>query len=218
MSARHGTRGKRQIKTTYMGLVQFFAWIMNPCPNRALFLLPAMPEIVQYWGRGIPVITFDKYFEKQKNKTNKNKQNKHKTQKPITPNVSQILPEVCPNYLFKKSCWAQCPPPTPISYAVADPSGAQQAPPPPKIGSTMFCVFIQLFIRMLKNKAQIAQESIKTTLELPGPLSGPWTPAESEFGSALIMCVWAHNLLCPPPQMKILDPPLHMRIKYSQIV
>ena len=31
---------------------------------------------------------------------------------------------------------------------------------------------------MLKSKAQIALESIKTTLELPGPLSGPWTPAE----------------------------------------
>ena len=28
---------------------------------------------------------------------------------------------------------------------------------------------------MLKNKAQIARESIKTTLEFPGPLSGPWT-------------------------------------------
>ena len=37
---------------------------------------------------------------------------------------------------------------------------------------------------MLKNKAQIARQSIKTTLELPGPLSGPWTPAESEFGFA----------------------------------
>ena len=62
---------------------------------------------------------------------------------------------------------------------------------------------------MLKNKAQIARESIKTTLELPGPLSGPWTPAESEFGSALVMCVLAHNLLSPPPpQMKILDLPL----------
>ena len=46
---------------------------------------------------------------------------------------------------------------------------------------------------MLKNKAQIARESIKTTLELPGP----WTPAESEFGSALVMCVLAHNLLRP---------------------
>ena len=49
-------------------------------------------------------------------------------------------------------------------------------------------------IRMLKNKAQIARERIKTTLEL----AGLWTPAESEFGSALIMCVRAHNLLRPP--------------------
>ena len=52
---------------------------------------------------------------------------------------------------------------------------------------------------MLKNKAQIARESIKITLELLGPLSGPWTPAESELGSTLVMCVWAHNLLRPPP-------------------
>ena len=52
---------------------------------------------------------------------------------------------------------------------------------------------------MLKNKAQIARESIKTTLELPGPLSGLWTPAESEFSFALVMCVRAHNLLRPPP-------------------
>ena len=51
---------------------------------------------------------------------------------------------------------------------------------------------------MLKNKAQIARESIKTTLELPGPLSGSWTPAESEFGFALVMCVRAHNLLRAP--------------------
>ena len=59
------------------------------------------------------------------------------------------------------------------------------------------------FIRMLKNKAQLARESIKTTLELPGPLSGPcMAPAESEFGSALVMCVRAHNLLRPPPQWK----------------
>ena len=55
---------------------------------------------------------------------------------------------------------------------------------------------------MLKNKAQIARESIITTLELPGPLSGPWTPAESEFGSALVMCVRAHNLLRPPQKKK----------------
>ena len=30
---------------------------------------------------------------------------------------------------------------------------------------------------MLKNKAQIARESIKITQELPGPLGRPWTPA-----------------------------------------
>ena len=29
-------------------------------------------------------------------------------------------------------------------------------------------------------------------------LSEPWTPAESEFGSALVMCVLAHNPLRPP--------------------
>ena len=51
---------------------------------------------------------------------------------------------------------------------------------------------------MLKNKAQIARESIKTNLELPGPLSGPWTPAECEFSFALVMCVRAHNMLRPP--------------------
>ena len=59
---------------------------------------------------------------------------------------------------------------------------------------------------MLKNKSQIARKSIKTTLELPWPLSGPWTPAESEFGSALVMCLRARNLL-RLPKIKILDPP-----------
>ena len=43
----------------------------------------------------------------------------------------------------------------------------------------------------------MAQENIETTVELPGPLSWPWTPAKSEFGSALIMCVQTHDLLCP---------------------
>ena len=33
------------------------------------------------------------------------------------------------------------------------------------------CFFIQFFIRMLKNKAQIARKSIKTTPEGPGPAS-----------------------------------------------
>ena len=67
---------------------------------------------------------------------------------------------------------------------------------------------------MLKYKAQIARESINTTLELPGPLSGPWNPAESKFDSALVMCVRAHNLLRPPPpkkESKILHPPLLRR-------
>ena len=42
---------------------------------------------------------------------------------------------------------------------------------------------------MLKNMAQRARETIKTT------------PAESEFDFALVMCVRAHNLLrTPPPQ------------------
>ena len=47
---------------------------------------------------------------------------------------------------------------------------------------------------MLKIKAQIARESITTTLELPGPAC--------EFGSSLVMCVLAHNLLRPPPPPK----------------
>ena len=76
------------------------------------------------------------------------------------------------------------------TWPVADPrvgggGGAQQAPP--KIGPTMF-ILIQLFIRMLKNNAQIARETIKTTLELPGPLSGPrplpFAPPNENPGSA----------------------------------
>ena len=51
-----------------------------------------------------------------------------------------------------------------------------------KNGSTMF-FFLQIFVlECLKIlKAQIKRESIKTTLELPEPLSGSWTPAESEL-------------------------------------
>ena len=59
---------------------------------------------------------------------------------------------------------------------------------------------------MLKNEAQIARESIKTTRELPGPLSGPWTPAEREFGPALVMFVRAHNLLRPPKLKSLIRP------------
>ena len=38
---------------------------------------------------------------------------------------------------------------------------------------------------MLKNKAQIARESIKKTpksFQVSGPLNGPWIPAVREFG------------------------------------
>ena len=114
------------------------------------------------------------------------------------------------NFLGKKLPWYDTQ--SIHSLTVADPrgGGAQQACAPPKIESIMLFNPI-FFIRMLKNKAQIARESIKITPELPGPLRRPWTPAESEFGSALVMCVLAHNLLRPPPpppEMKILDPPL----------
>ena len=57
---------------------------------------------------------------------------------------------------------------------------------------------------MDKHKAQIARETINIAPEFPGP------PSESEFGFALVMCVWAHNLLRPPPPKKkkeILAPP-----------
>ena len=76
--------------------------------------------------------------------------------------------------------------------------GGATAPPPLKIGSTV-CFKSNSFITIIKNKAQIARESIKTTLALPGPLSGSWTPVESEFGSAVLIGVRAHNLLRPPP-------------------
>ena len=71
---------------------------------------------------------------------------------------------------------------------------------PLKLDQLCFLIMF-LNIRMLKNKAQIARESIKTTRELPGPLSGPWTPAEREFGPELVMFVRAHNLLRPPPPL-----------------
>ena len=51
----------------------------------------------------------------------------------------------------------------------------------------------------LKIRLRLPKRPLKQNLELPGPLSGPWTPAESEFGSALVMCVRAHHFLRPPP-------------------
>ena len=52
---------------------------------------------------------------------------------------------------------------------------------------------------MLKNKAQIARESIKKPQELPGPLSGPWTPAVSEFFGLRIRDVRVSTYFAPPP-------------------
>ena len=85
--------------------------------------------------------------------------------------------------------------------------GGRNRRAPPKIGSTFW---YPIFIRMLKNKAQIAWESIKTTLELPGP----WPPAESEFGSALVMCVLAHNPPTPPPPPGGWGTSIYMHIGY----
>ena len=80
--------------------------------------------------------------------------------------------------------------------------GAQQACAPLNLDDYVFLNPILYQNAFFLNKVQIAWESIKTTPELPGPFSGPWTPAGSEFGSALVMCVWAHTLLCPPPPPK----------------
>ena len=65
---------------------------------------------------------------------------------------------------------------------MADPVGATARHPPLKLDQLCFLINFFLNIRIRKNKAQIARESIKTTLALPGP----WTPAESEFGYALV--------------------------------
>ena len=52
--------------------------------------------------------------------------------------------------------------------------GATGARPPLKLNQLFFkSSFVS---ECLKNKALIARESIKATLQLPGPLSGPWTP------------------------------------------
>ena len=84
-----------------------------------------------------------------------------------------------------------------MHVSVADPGGGGRNRRPKNWFNYVF--LFHSLIRMLKTKAQIARESIKTTLELPAPLSGPWTPAESEFGFALVMYMLAHNLLRPPP-------------------
>ena len=57
---------------------------------------------------------------------------------------------------------------TSLHISVADLEGAQD-PPPPKMGST---IFPPIFIRRLKNKAQIARESINPE-SFQGPYAGP---------------------------------------------
>ena len=57
--------------------------------------------------------------------------------------------------------------------------GAQQARPP-KIGSTVICITL-FCIRMLKNRAQIALESIKNP-RASRALKGALIPAERDFG------------------------------------
>ena len=62
--------------------------------------------------------------------------------------------------------------------------------------------FISFCIKMLKNKAQIAARERQKPRELPGHLSGHWTPAAPYWGTSgfsLVMCMRAHNLLRPPP-------------------
>ena len=83
-----------------------------------------------------------------------------------------------------------------LSIAVADLEGAQQtcAPPPPKFGwAVFFCM--KFCIRMLKNKAWIARESIKTPRAGPGP-----RPC---LHTLFLWYVFVHIIFCippPPPQ------------------
>ena len=92
------------------------------------------------------------------------------------------LPNLCPNMNHSEEV---------ISFfwrSVADPRwGGNRRAPPQKIGWTTFFFYPIFFIRMLKCKAQIARKSIKTTLELPGPL----TPKKTGGGGG--------GLKRPPP-------------------
>ena len=72
-------------------------------------------------------------------------------------------------------------------YSGGSQGGATGAPPPPPLKLDQLYIFSIhfFFIRMLKNKAQIAQESIKITLELPGPLTH-WVPDHIKMWSGTI--------------------------------
>ena len=60
------------------------------------------------------------------------------------------------------------------------------------------CFYIPFCIRMLKNKAQIARESIlfKKNLRASRALIGPWTPSTRALPS-WYACM--HIIFCPPP-------------------
>ena len=66
--------------------------------------------------------------------------------------------------------------------------GVAAAPPPPpkkkkkKENGLTMCFEIPFYIIMHKNKAQIARESMKKPIELPGLFSGPWTHGRSYGG------------------------------------
>ena len=72
----------------------------------------------------------------------------------------------------------------------------QQAP---KIGSTLFFTIIKKKKKKKKKKKskrlKIRLRMHERALNSKHPLSGPWTPTQSEFGSALVMCVMAHDLV-----------------------
>ena len=76
-------------------------------------------------------------------------------------------------------------------------TGAQQVRAPSKFWSTM-CFFIQFCIKMFQKKARLVWESILETLQLPAPLSGPWTPAVREVRTS--RCT--HIIFCSPSILK----------------
>ena len=91
---------------------------------------------------------------------------------------------------------------------MADPDGAQQAPLPLKLISTMGFFIPILYQDAKKKKAQIARESSQNPSRA---LKCALDPGVGTSGFALLMCVRAWQILAcgpPPPPMKILDPPL----------
>ena len=80
---------------------------------------------------------------------------------------------------------------------MADPGGATGAPL--KVGSTMGFLFQCFYQNAYKIRFILHERALKQPSSFQCPikraLHGP--PSESEFRSALVMCVLAHNLLRP---------------------